>query len=381
MGKWRIQDRRPSLFNRTPTISKAAAKLRRAQELLASSNPYPHAAKILFTLQDLKQHYPILFRGEEIYIWEDLARLFETMNLPDKAVICYRTQAELDPESTDPYLNLGTLYATTGYASEALTTYIEGLRINRNDEYIYYNLSSLLLAEGNYTTALKFINSTILENPERGLNYKLKADIHFNRHEYTQAIAMYEYALQKLDRSWKFIIEDCYKSLIESCERAGDKAKAQAARTSYEQAKKILDLPEGCVLGKLYYNFGELHYEGSIRGSIPYGLGIKYFKSGQKHMEGFFGDWMIEEGKEYYENGHLRFEGCYNKGPRTYYGPRYFVEGKLYYDTGELWYEGTFKRIQVGSMGYPVFRPGESFCVGTEYGKQGNTIKIYSDIS
>lgn len=174
------------------------------------------------------------------------------------------------------------------------------------------------------------------------------------------------------------MIEECYKSLIEACERVGDKARAQAAHASYEQAKIMLELPEGCVLGKLYFDSGELNYEGSIRGSSPYGPGTKYFKSGAKHMEGFFGDWMIEEGKEYYENGNLRFEGSYNKGPRTYYGPRYFVEGKLYYESGELWYKGTFKCIQIGSIGYPAFRARESFEAGTEYDRQGNAIKTYN---
>jgi len=63
------------------------------------------------------------------------------MSLPDKAVTCYRVQAELDPESTEPYLNLGFLFALTGHVSEALFAYMEGLRINLNDEYLYYNLS------------------------------------------------------------------------------------------------------------------------------------------------------------------------------------------------------------------------------------------------
>ena len=127
-------------------VSKAAGKLRWAQELLDSANPYPHATLILLTLQDLKQKHPILFRGDAIYVWEDLAHTLETMDLPEKAVICYRAQAELAPESTDPYLNLGSLYGATGHTSEAISTYMQGLKINPNDEYIYYNLSSLLMS-------------------------------------------------------------------------------------------------------------------------------------------------------------------------------------------------------------------------------------------
>jgi hypothetical protein len=53
-------------------------------------------------------------------------------------------------------------------------------------------------------------------------------------------------------------------------------------------------------------------------------------------MEGLFGDWFIEKGRKYYENGHLRYEGDYNRGPRHYYGPRYFVKGNLYHETGKI---------------------------------------------
>lgn len=85
--------------------------------------------------------------------------------------------------------------------------------------------------------------------------------------------------------------------------------------------------------GKIFYDTGELKYEGYLKPhdqlneDIPFGKGIKYFQNGQKHMEGFFEDWFISEGKEYYENGNLRFEGKYNTGPRYYYGPRFFVQG------------------------------------------------------
>jgi antitoxin component YwqK of YwqJK toxin-antitoxin module len=53
--------------------------------------------------------------------------------------------------------------------------------------------------------------------------------------------------------------------------------------------------------------------------------------------KGSFGDdWFIETGIEYYENGNIKFIGEYNKGPRTYYSPRYFVSGKLFYEDSVL---------------------------------------------
>jgi len=130
-------------------------------------------------------------------------------------------------------------------------------------------------------------------------------------------------------------------------------------------------------LGRVYYDSGELRYEGELRSGTPFGYGTKYFKNGNTEMTGRFGDWFLEEGKEYYEDGTLKFEGRYNEGPRTYYGPRYFLEGNLYRNTGERWYSGTFAIERQGNLGYPRFLGRESFRRGVEFNAEGRPIKIY----
>ena len=94
---------------------------------------------------------------------------------------------------------------------------------------------------------------------------------------------------------------------------------------------------ETVTWGKIYYSTGDLKYEGFMKLSsnskdlVPSRQGISYFENGKVNMEGNFGnDWFIETGKEYYNNGNIRFIGEYNKGPRNYYGPRYFVFGRLF---------------------------------------------------
>ena len=94
-------------------------------------------------------------------------------------------------------------------------------------------------------------------------------------------------------------------------------------------------------------------------------------------MEGSFGDWFIETGIEYYENGNVKFIGEYNKGPRLYYGPRYFLFGRLFDESGDLWYEGSFSIKKRGSMGYPSFEKEKSFNDGTEYNKDGSINKVH----
>ena len=131
---------------------------------------------------------------------------------------------------------------------------------------------------------------------------------------------------------------------------------------------------------RLFYESGELRYEGATLSGRPNGQGIEYFENGKIHWEGWFRDGLLVEGKEYYENGNLRFEGDYNKGPKDYYGPRFFVKGKLYLETGELWYDGTFQ-FKRSSVGYPFFQNQQSFVKGTEYDKLGNVICHYPSSS
>lgn len=123
--------------------------------------------------------------------------------------------------------------------------------------------------------------------------------------------------------------------------------------------------------GKLFYDTGEIKFEGFVDNDIPCGVGVTYFKNGNKHMEGVFADWFIEIGREYYENGALRYEGEYNKGPRNYYGPRYFIKGKLYRDDGSLWFDGEFIIFHSFSVGYPMFKGEDSFLKGIIYEKDG----------
>ncbi|MGH4117930.1 hypothetical protein [Clostridium sp.] len=133
---------------------------------------------------------------------------------------------------------------------------------------------------------------------------------------------------------------------------------------------------------KIFYLTGELKFEGftkysaNVKELVPSGQGVKYFINGQKHMEGCFNDWFIETGTEYYWNGNIKFIGEYNKGPRNYYGPRYFILGRLFDESGKLWYEGTFKFRRSG-VGYPCFEKDKSFKEGTEFNSDGSVKKIY----
>lgn len=116
------------------------------------------------------------------------------------------------------------------------------------------------------------------------------------------------------------------------------------------------------VYGKLYYDTGELKYEGYYSPTKhdavyhePHGKGTSYYKNGVVYREGQFQHGGLFEGKEYYSSGKLKFEGRYNcrATDRGYYGPTYPLFGKFYGEDGSLIYEGNFKVEKQGSVGYP----------------------------
>lgn len=209
-------------------------RLARVLEVLNGYNPERYADELFSILLDVKEKMPSAYTKNYIYLWEDLDLLFDSMDRFDKCLECYENLAELMPNSSDPYLNMGVFCTDRGLIKEAIEYYKKGLEINPNDEYIYYNLSSLLLYQGRQDKAFIEINNAILENPERGINFKLKGDIHFSKHQYHQAIQCYEWALNLFDEEWEESARECKELLAEAYLRIGDKEKA-------DEIKKLLN--------------------------------------------------------------------------------------------------------------------------------------------
>jgi len=123
------------------------------------------------------------------------------------------------------------------------------------------------------------------------------------------------------------------------------------------------------VYGKLYYDTGELKYEGyytpiepDATWHEPMGQGTLYYKNGVVFRKGQFQHGGLLEGKEFYPSGKLKFAGRYNcrKTDGGYYGPSYPLYGKFFSEQGLLLYDGKFKVVKQGNLGYPkvVFPEG-----------------------
>lgn len=109
---------------------------------------------------------------------------------------------------------------------------------------------------------------------------------------------------------------------------------------------------------KMYREDGTLVYVGETLYGKPYGVGTVYWPDGHIRQQGIFSIKGLIEGKIFYPNGKLRFEGklsiCYG------YGSNYPIEGRLYSENGELIYDGEF-RIEKSGLGYPFVVIPEEF--------------------
>ena len=101
------------------------------------------------------------------------------------------------------------------------------------------------------------------------------------------------------------------------------------------------------VWKRLYYGDGyykgKLLYEGFTVEGMAYGAGTSYYGTGGRCQEGVFGPNGLICGREYYNNGQLRFEGTYQYNP--YLSQNWPIFGAFYNAAGELKYYGTFDVI------------------------------------
>ena len=117
------------------------------------------------------------------------------------------------------------------------------------------------------------------------------------------------------------------------------------------------------VWKKIYSEDGStLVYEGYTFNGKPYGRGTVYYPDGSKYLDGVFDIKGLIEGKEYYENGQIRFDGKFRIHQN--YGPNPPISGKLYNENGDLLFSGDFK-LTYGGVGYPmVVEPKEYGPIG-----------------
>jgi len=130
--------------------------------------------------------------------------------------------------------------------------------------------------------------------------------------------------------------------------------------------------------GKLFYETGQLKYEGEYKmgasGAVPNGRGISYYPDGQRQFDGIFNDWSLDTGVEYYPNGQIKFEGVFTKGPVPTLGPAIMPAASSIVTMVSKWFIGTFNVLKRGPIESPVVKFPDCFYDGIEYTENGQLI-------
>src|SRR5690554_1227751 len=143
----------------------------------------------------VKSESPELFAGDRVYLWEQLAFAFHYYGQLKQAERCLRIQAELQPDKSDAFLNLGVFLTDAGYYDAAIAAYREGLKRTPHCEFINYNLASLAAFLGRHELAQSALNEALVANPSRGLNQLAKGQLSMEREQYEPAVQYLQEAL------------------------------------------------------------------------------------------------------------------------------------------------------------------------------------------
>ncbi|MFY9202396.1 MAG: tetratricopeptide repeat protein [Limnochordia bacterium] len=214
----RVPDDKLGASTPAPLLVSLRRKLEQARHILGTAGGGRlKAAELnlaLGLLQSVKTRNPRLFRGDNLYLWEELAFAYLEHNNLQKAEHCLREMAGLMPGSSEPYINLGAFFISAGMINRAIKAYKEGLAVNPKDERLYFNLASLYAGIGAYSKADAMMNKAIFSNPDRGINYMFRADLAMERGHYEAAVQNYRHALGLLTgEPWQEIRKSCYMQM------------------------------------------------------------------------------------------------------------------------------------------------------------------------
>ncbi len=129
----------------------------------------------------------------------------------------------------------------------------------------------------------------------------------------------------------------------------------QEGSREWDQVHMILPGP---VWDKLYDDNGVLVYEGYTLDHKAFGAGRAFFKDGTVSNEGIFGIKGLLNGKVFYSNGMIQFDGLFRLNQA--YGPNYPEYGIWYDRDGKMLYRGKFK-VSRSSLGWPRVQEPQGF--------------------
>lgn len=158
-GSKYILDERDNLVGKELTEAKIIALLERSKQL-HETDKFAEELEVLIKAFEMDEN--------NASIMVKLGRCYRCMDLPDKAIECYKRTLELNPNEGTAYTNMGTIYILRQNYDEAAKCYEKGLPIIDKATFDYW------IAYANYAIAVarlgdpKKAESMIMESEAHG---------------------------------------------------------------------------------------------------------------------------------------------------------------------------------------------------------------------
>ena len=131
----------------------------------------------------------------------ELGQILQTQDKPARAIACYRTAIELQPDFKNAYDNLAQLLMQQGKPARAIKAYRQGVKHNPQDYSYYLALASALAAEGKWVRACNNYQQAAELKPSAEIYYQLGKLLR-SKSRFPEAIAAYCKAIE-LDPNFK----------------------------------------------------------------------------------------------------------------------------------------------------------------------------------
>lgn len=178
---------------------------------------------------EINGSYPELFKGDDVYLWEDMSRYWEGREELEKAINCLLIQGHLQPGKIDAWLNLGALYYGNQMWGPATEAYLRGLRFEPENYYLKANLSLILSNPVAVAEAQEFFETMVGKYPN-SFNLLICGDLYVLLGNTEKAASMYYQGISRDKR----------------CDRAGLRCCTELARIclagkDYDRARWALE--------------------------------------------------------------------------------------------------------------------------------------------
>jgi tetratricopeptide (TPR) repeat protein len=220
-------------------------KLRQVEKLLDEYDKIPQSNrkrvdylnKSLELLKDVLNNAPELFTGDAANLWERTGHGFHYHDCVDEMEYCLRNLAELQPDNTDLYQNLGLLLAGHGEISRGISAYLKGVSIKPIDNNLNFDPAHIFSKREQKDALADSMDEAIKAAPGRAVMYKVKADYYFNNGNYPVALDMYANALNHTFEAYEY--EDMIKTYIGIAECSEKLGEPEAAAWYRKKAKQL----------------------------------------------------------------------------------------------------------------------------------------------